>query len=301
VLQCRPRRISRKDRIVPIPPGIRAIDTLIGFRDTYHGGHVAGAKGGYTRHPAEYMFKDIPQELEESDDRLDAVAETVAQMDAHNIGVGVIHMSDDRTPEAIKRYPGRFVAIRSIDPNKGMEHIRMIQRDFDEGLIKGVAFFPSGAVPPVAINDKLAYPFYAKCCELDIPIFVNAGVPGPRIPMRHQWVGHLDEVAFDFPELKVIMRHGAEPDEALAVKLLLKWPNLYYSTSAFAPKYWPKAIIEFANSRGSDKVIYGGYFPMGLELTRIFAEMQNVPFKDEVWPKFLRDNAAKVLKIEVPD
>ena len=94
--------------------------------------------------------------------------------------------------------------------------------------------------------------------------------------------------------------HGAEPDVDLAVKLLLKWPNLYYSTSAFAPKYWPEEIIKFANSRGSDKVIYGGYFPMGLELSRIFAEMNAVPFKEDVWPKFLRDNAAKVLGIDAP-
>ena len=87
----------------------------------------------------------------------------------------------------------------------------------------------------------------------------------------------------------------------LAVKLLLKWPNLYYSTSAFAPKYWPEAIIKFANSRGSDKVIYAGYFPMGLELTRIFDEMDRVPFKDHVWPKFLYDNAAKLLKLPPRD
>ena len=57
------------------------------------------------------------------------------------------------------------------------------------------------------------------------------------------------------------MRHGAEPWVDLAVKLLLKWPNLYYSTSAFAPKHYPKAIIDFANTRGADKVIYAGYFP----------------------------------------
>ena len=95
-------------------------------------------------------------------------------------------------------------------------------------------------------------------------------------------------------DLKVVMRHGAEPWEELAVKLMLKWPNLYYSTSAFAPKHYPKAIIDYANTRGADKVIYAGYFPMGLSLERIMADMQNVPFKDEVWPKFLRENAIKV-------
>ncbi|MGE3693392.1 MAG: amidohydrolase family protein [Novosphingobium sp.] len=284
---------------MPIPSGIRAIDTLIGFRDTHQMG-VAAVKSAWDKHPAEYMFKDVPDDLKHGQDRLASIDETVAQMDAHNIGVGVIHMSDDRAVEAMKRYPDRFVAIRPVDPNKGMDAVRLIQREFEEGQIRGVSFFPSGQNPPVPINDKKAYPIYAKCIELNLPIFINVGVPGPRIPMMPQWVGHLDEVAYDLPELKVVMRHGAEPDEALAVKLLLKWPNLYYSTSAFAPKYWPEAIVKFANSRGSDKVIYGGYFPMGLELTRIFAEMQEVPFKDDVWPKFLRDNAAKVLGIAAP-
>ena len=279
---------------MPRPREIAAIDTLIGFRDTHQMG-VASTKGDWKRHPAEYMFKDIPDELSSEDNRLDSIAETVAQMDAHNVAVGVIHMSDDRTEEALQRFPDRFVAIRPVNPNLGMDVVRMIQREFDEGKIKGVSFFPSGQQPPVPINSKLAYPVYAKCVELNLPIFINVGVPGPRVPMMPQWVGHLDEVAYDFPELKVVMRHGAEPDVDLAVKLLLKWPNLYYSTSAFAPKYWPEEIIRFANSRGSDKVIYGGYFPMGLELSRIFAEMDNIPFKDEVWPKFLHDNAAKVL------
>ena len=91
------------------------------------------------------------------------------------------------------------------------------------------------------------------------------------------------------------MRHGAEPWFELAVKLLLKWPNLYYSTAAFAPKTGQRKSSDFANTRGADKVIYGGYFPMGLDAERIFREMDDVPFKEEVWPKFLRDNAERVL------
>jgi predicted TIM-barrel fold metal-dependent hydrolase len=81
----------------------------------------------------------------------------------------------------------------------------------------------------------------------------------------------------------------------MAVKLMLKYPNLYYSTSAFAPKYYPKEIIQFANTRGADKILYAGYFPMGLSLERIFAELAGLPLRDEVWPKFLRTNALKVL------
>ena len=77
------------------------------------------------------------------------------------------------------------------------------------------------------------------------------------------------------------------------VKLLLKWPNLYYSTSAFAPKHYNKDIIDFANTRGADKIIYAGYYPMGLDIDRIFAELPDVPFRDHVWPKFLYENAAR--------
>ncbi len=44
--------------------------------------------------------------------------------------------------------------------------------------------------------------------------------------------------------------------------------------------------------------MYAGYFPMGLSLDRIFTELPGVGFRDDVWPKFLRDNAARLLKLE---
>ena len=78
---------------------------------------------------------------------------------------------------------------------------------------------------------------------------------------------------------------------------MLKWPNLYYSTTAFAPKHYPDDIVHFANTRGADKIIYAGYFPMGLCLERIFAELPDVPFRDHVWPKFLRENAERILGV----
>ena len=96
---------------------------------------------------------------------------------------------------------------------------------------------------------RKTYPIYATCVEAQPPVFINAGVPGPRVIGDAQYVGRFDTVCYDFPNLKVVMRHGAEPDEKLAVKLMLKWPNLFYSTSAFAPKHYPKAIIEYEHTR----------------------------------------------------
>ena len=280
---------------MPRPRDIAAIDTLIGFRDRTHAPLVASEKVKWDKHPAEYMFKDLPGELADDVDRDTSIVETLAEMDKHNIRVGVIHTNDDRTAGALKLYPDRFVGIMPTNPHRGMDAVRDIQNAFNEYGLKGVSMFPSGQNPPCPINDKHWYPIYSKCCELNIPVFCTTGVPGPRIPLAAQKIELIDEVCYDFPELKFVMRHGADPWVDLAVKLLLKWPNLYYSTSAFAPKYWPKEIIDFANTRGAEKIIYAGYFPMGLTLDRIFKEMDDVPFKDEVWPKFLHDNAAKVL------
>jgi hypothetical protein len=105
----------------------------------------------------------------------------------------------------------------------------------------------------------------------------------------------IDQVCDDLPELVFVMRHGTEPWVDLAVKLLLKWPNLYYSTTAFAPTHYPQEIIDLANTRGGEKIIYGGYYPFGIELERTVAELDDLVLKDEVWPKFLRNNAAKIL------
>lgn len=164
--------------------------------------------------------------------------------------------------------------------------------------IRSTSAFPAGCFPQVPIDDPRFYPIYAKCVELDIPIFVCAGVPGPRLPFDCQHVERIDRVMYDFPELVFVTRHGCEPWEQLAMKLMLKWPGLHYSTSAFAPKHYPKAIIDYANTRGADKIIYAGYFPMGLSLERIMTDMQNVPFRDHVWPKFLSENARRILKLD---
>jgi len=200
--------------------------------------------------------------------------------------------------EALQRHPDRFFGSYEVNPNRGMEGVRELVRAVEELGVRAATAFPAGMTPQVPINDKRFYPIYAKCIELDIPICITTGVPGPRVPMACQKTELLDEVCWFFPELKVVMRHGAEPWDALAMKLMLKWPNLYYSTSAFAPRYYPQTIIDYANTRGADKIMYAGYYPMGLSLERIFTEMPNVPFKDDVWPKFLRENALRVFGLE---
>jgi predicted TIM-barrel fold metal-dependent hydrolase len=245
--------------------------------------------------PAQYLFKDIPR-LAASQDYVRFLVE---QMDLHGIDVALVGYFEGSEAAAAARrdFPQRFIFDCPANPNLGMEEIRRVRRVHAEFGIKSVSVFPCGLNPQVPINDKKMYPLYATCVELGLPILVNVGVPGPRVPMQAQKLELVDEVCWFFPELKFVMRHGAEPWEALAVKLMLKYPNLYYSTSAFAPRHYPQAIIDYANTRGAHKVMYAGYYPMGLSLERIFRELPEVPFKDEVWPAFLSGNARRVFGI----
>jgi predicted TIM-barrel fold metal-dependent hydrolase len=246
--------------------------------------------------PAQYMFKDVPQ----AGNRDDYVAYTVAQMDKHNIERGMLQVDDhlETAKEALRRFPGRFIACYEANPNLAMEEVRKIRRLKQEFDIKAVTAFPAGLCPQVPVNDKKWYPVYTTLIDLDIPFCPCMGVPGPRLPMEPQRVELLDEICWFFPELRIVTRHGCEPWTDLAWKLMLKYPNLHYMTSAFAPRHYPQDIVNFANTRGSDQVMYAGYFPMGLSLDRIFSDMPGVPFRDHVWPKFLRENALRVFKLD---
>jgi predicted TIM-barrel fold metal-dependent hydrolase len=246
--------------------------------------------------PAQYMFKDIPKVGPQDD----YVAYTVAEMDRHGVARAMVGLDGTETPNAaaVKRHPDRFFGSYQANPNRGMDAVRDIVRMHREHGIKAVTAFPSGLCPQVPIDDKKWFPIYAKCVELDLPICVCVGVPGPRLPMAPQKVELIDEVCWYFPELRFVMRHGAEPWTDLAIKLMLKYPNLSYSTSAFAPRHYPRDIIDFANTRGGDQIMYAGYFPMGLSLERIWKELPDVPFKDAVWPKFLRTNAERIFKLD---
>jgi predicted TIM-barrel fold metal-dependent hydrolase len=252
-------------------------------------------EGGSLEFPAGYMFKDVPHWEEGELD--DPVAWLVAELDRHGITQAIVHVEDEDGQRAVREHPDRFYAGINIDPNAGMDAVRKIDRYAKDWDLKCVGAFPAGLYPQVALNDKKFFPIYAKCVEVDVTFASTVGVPGPRIPFAPQQVEFLDEICWFFPELRFVTRHGCEPWTALAVKLMLKWPNLYYSTTAFAPKHYPKDIVAYANTRGADKVMFSGYFPAGLSYDRQFSELPDVPFRDNVWPKFLRENAQRAFKL----
>jgi predicted TIM-barrel fold metal-dependent hydrolase len=195
--------------------------------------------------------------------------------------------------EAIAAHPDRFAGSLYVDPRTGMQAVRLLESTVRNS---GVTMARVLALETQLPYDHAAYyPVYAKCVELGIPISVNVGIPGPRVPGKHQHPLSLDEVCYFFPDLTVVMSHGGDPWVRLCVKLMAKWPNLYYMTSAYAPKRLPAEIVDFINGRGADKVLWASDYPI-LEFRRCRDDILALPLRDEERRrKFAYDNAKRLL------
>ena len=244
-------------------------------------------------HPASYMFRNLPS-ARYAPDPVGAVLDEMDRFGVERALVGV-HPDHDTARRALRDHANRFIGSYEVDPTRGVAGTGALRAAVDDLGVRAATAFTAGTFPQVPLDAPAWYPLYSTCVELGVPLFVTVGIPGPRVPFGPQDVRRLDQVCYDFPELVVVMRHGAEPWADLAVKLMLKWPGLHYSTSAFAPRYYPKAIVDYANTRGATKVCFAGYFPMGLSYETIFEQLPSVPFRDHVWPHFLRDNALRLL------
>ena len=261
---------------------IKAIDCFVNTSALLQKDHYAGSIG--------YLFNELNKKSQPH-----TQAQLVEEMEAAGIDMTIL-LTDEAEPKwvlkAMEDYPDRFIGAISINPLDGMEAVRKLERAVKEFGFKAVNMAGFRVQKPY--NDKVYYPIYAKCIELDVPVRMTVGIPGPRVPGEIQNPIYLDEVCWFFPELKIAMSHGGEPWVYTCVKLMLKWPNLYYMTSAFAPKHYPPEIIHYMNTRGSDKIMFATASLVSQK--RAMEEIKDLPFKnDDIRHKFLRGNALETV------
>jgi len=221
--------------------------------------------------------------------------ELIAIMDQVGVAKAIVTLPAENPSEKIlafpKAYPGRFFLSVLLDPRKGMSALWALEelvKNHPVVMARVVPFFFD--IPP---DDRVYYPLYAKCIELDLPISVNTGLPGPPKPGECQNPLHLDRVCYFFPQLKISMAHGADPWWDIAIRLMIKYKNLHLTTSAYAPKYFPPALIHFMNTRGQDKIIFASDHPV-LPMERCIAEAKELDLREGVLDKFLYQNAERL-------
>lgn len=196
------------------------------------------------------------------------------------------------------RHPDRFSGLAGIDPTRGMQGLRDLERAVKELGFVGAHWYPHWfSMRPDAPQ---IYPYYAKCCELDIPLMLQVGQNlvysrNRRLPSVARPI-LLDQVAIDFPELRLIGIHIGVPwtDEMLA--MCWKHENVHTAGDAYAPRYWPPQFVHYLNSYGKEKVLFGTDWPV-IDPERAVREVDALELKPECRRFLLRDNALRVFRL----
>jgi predicted TIM-barrel fold metal-dependent hydrolase len=218
------------------------------------------------------------------------------EMDAHGVTKAIL-MDNIAKPSVtarkfVQERPDRFAlamgGVNLLRPVASLRELTALTADLPVAYaVVGPSFWGDGQYPP---SDAVYYPLYAKCAEIDLPLCVNTGIPGPPIPGEVQNPIHLDRVCVRFPELKLCMIHGADPWWDVAIRMLIKFQNLRLMTSAWSPKRLPESLLHYMRTRGPDKVIFASDYPV-LRQQRVVPEAAALDLPQQVLRKYLHDNA----------
>ncbi len=234
-----------------------------------------------------------------------SMEDIVADLRANNVVKAVITGRDCETTYGAKSnnqsvldfvaaYPDMFIGFAGIDPHKGMQGVRDLSVAVLEKGMRGGAIDPYLA--QIYVNDAKYYPFYAKCCELEIPMIITTG-PATLVPqavMDHVAPRYIDFVARDFPELKIIVSHGGYPWISEMINVAQRNANVYVDLSEYERSPLSEAYIQAANSMITDKVLYASAHPF-IDFKTALKTYADLPFTPEARQAIMYNNAAKVL------
>ncbi|MGV9797351.1 amidohydrolase family protein [Mycobacterium sp. NPDC003449] len=194
------------------------------------------------------------------DTGVDVVLVPSVKMRAHESARMVWDVPDHEVAELAALAPGRILGLSGIDPTKGMAGVRQLAASVTDSGFVGAHLHTYGFGIP--LNHRRYYPYYAKCVELDVPVVMQVGHSAERMPSELGRPILLDDIALDFPDLKIVAAHTGWPWIEELTAVAWKHPNVHIGTSAHHPKYWDARLIDFANGRGRGKVLFGTDFPV---------------------------------------
>ena len=166
------------------------------------------------------------------------------------------------------------------------------------GLI-GFHFHP--IMQHFAVDDRRYYPLFELIDELKAAVMIDvgttgmgAGLPGGMgAVIRHAHPASIDQLAADFPNLKIVMAHPGWPWVEETTAVALHKGNVYWEMSGWAPKYFPGNLKVDMRGRLQDKIMFGSDYP-SMPYARILKEWQELGYSDAVMEKIFHQNAERI-------
>jgi len=233
------------------------------------------------------------------------LATTIETMDQAGVGVGLLAawwgpkgalIDNDEVASFVGEHPGRLLGIASVDIHRPMEAVRELRRCVRQLGFRGLRIVPwLWGLPP---DDRRYYPLYAECIELDIPFCLQVGHTGPLMTSEPgRPIPYLENVALEFPELRIVAGHIGAPWTQEIISLATKFPNLHIDTSAYKATRIPEDFVSFMRGRGVRKVMFGTNYPM-LTAAACLEGLASLGLGEEETELFLHQNARRVFKID---
>lgn len=202
--------------------------------------------------------------------------------------------SNDLVEEAIKADPDLFIGFWGVDPHKKMPALRELRDAVENRGMRGASIEPCMA--HIRSDHALYYPLYAACCDLDIPVVITAGLSPfmPNVSMDEMRPTYIDNVARDFPDLRILISHGGYPWMLEAIAVIQRNSNVYLDFSTCLGKLQSDVIIEAANTSITDKVLFASANPF-VPVAKAVAAFQALPLSDEAKEKISYSNGCTFL------
>jgi uncharacterized protein len=154
-----------------------------------------------------------------------------------------------------------FYYIAGVNPKYGVRrNLEELERCREAGFL-GVNVSPW--IWGIPANASVLYPIYAYCESHNLVAIVHGSLHYNRY--QSMWLGdpkYLDEIAMNFPSLKLVISHAANGFGVLGLAVAQKHPNIFLEFSALWPQYLPEATITAVNSYLKDRCLFGTDYPL---------------------------------------
>jgi len=245
-----------------------------------------------------FMFKDM---------KYPDIEDTLKDMEDAGVDVSVIvaidaettfnyKVSNDLVAETVSQYPDKLIGFASVDPHKGVMAAEELERSIKGLGLKGLKILPH--LVKLNPNDALMYPLYEIAQDAGIPVLFHTGTQfhaGTKI--KYCMPLYLDEVAVDFPRMKIVMAHFGYPWFYEAMSIVLRNPNVFFNIAGWAPRRIPDHVIQQMNGPLAGKALFGSDYPL-ISRVRIMKELDELPLKDGIKELLTKENPKRLLDLK---
>jgi len=197
------------------------------------------------------------------------------------------------------RRPDRFLAIGGVHPPSTPKVAGEMDRLLGKLRLDAIKLHPphQGFAPNAYLGPLPDLrTVYAACQEAGVPVVVHTGTsifPGARSRLGDPLP--VDDVAVDFPELRIVLAHGGRPLwTAAAFFLMRRHPHVWLDVSGIPPKRLLESFPRLEEV--ADRVLFGSDWPSpGVpRISRNVADLAALPLSEETKRKVLRENALRL-------